>query len=156
MGDPREYSMGDLQAWRERQQAGEAMILPSGLAVTLQRVSLLALATQGRIPQTLVAPVQQVMESKASSLAVKDYPQFGKVLDLVVKACVVEPTLVDFGDAVCLGLDELPIEDKLAIFSWANAPAEGLRPFRGEQGELPIVARLGTGVCHTAIDTAGD
>ena len=46
--------MGDLQAWRERQQAGEAMILPSGLAVTVQRVSLLALATQGKIPLFLI------------------------------------------------------------------------------------------------------
>ena len=148
--------MGDLQAWRERQQAGEAMILPSGLVVTVQRVSLLALATQGKIPQTLVGAVQEVLGSKAGQgMAVKEYPQFAKVLDLVVRVCV-RPTLVDFGDAVCLGLDELPIEDKLAIFSWANAPAEGLRPFRGEQGELPIVARLGTGVCHTTIDTAGD
>ena len=132
--------MGDLQAWRERQQAGEAMILPSGLAVTLQRVSLLALATQGKIPQTLVAPVQQVMESKAGSLAVKDYPQFGKVLDLVVRVCITAPPLADFGDDAHLGLDELAIEDKLAIFSWANAPAEGLRPFRGEQGELSLGA----------------
>ena len=140
MSDPREYSMGDLQAWRERQQAGEAMILPSGLVVTVRPVSLLALATQGKIPQTLVAPVQQVMESKAGSLAVKDYPQFGKVLDLVVRVCITAPPLADFGDDAHLGLDELAIEDKLAIFSWANAPAEGLRPFRGEQGELSLGA----------------
>ena len=140
MSDPREYSMGDLQAWRERQQAGEAMILPSGLVVTVRPVSLLALATQGKIPQTLVAPVQQVMESKAGSLAVKDYPQFGKVLDLVVRVCITAPPLADCGDDAHLGLDELAIEDKLAIFSWANAPAEGLRPFRGEQGELSLGA----------------
>lgn len=141
MSDPREYSMDDLQAWRERQQAGERMVLPSGLVVTLRPVSLLALATQGKIPQTLVGAVQQVMERKAgSSMAVQDYPQFAKVLDLIVKACVSAPPLADFGDAVCLGLDELAIEDKLAIFSWANAPAEGLRPFRPEQGELSLAA----------------
>ena len=133
--------MSDLQAWRERQQAGEAMILPSGLVVTVQRVSLLALATQGKIPQTLVGAVQEVLGSKAGQgMAVKEYPQFAKVLDLVVRVCVSAPPLADFGDDEHLGLDELPIEDKLAIFSWANAPAEGLRPFRAEQGELSLGA----------------
>jgi hypothetical protein len=125
-----------LLEWRARKTQGEQMVLPSGLPVTVRRVSLMNLATQSKIPQTLVNTVQQILDSGAKgsvAINVKELPMFGKVLDMVVKACLLAPALADFSDDDHLGLDELDTEDKLAIFSWANAPAEGLRPFRNGQ-----------------------
>ncbi len=115
----------DLQQWRAR-QAGEAYILPSGLDVRLKKVSMIDLAQGGKIPQTLHAPVNELMKRDTKAgVSIEGIAEFRAVLDLVVGACMVEPADLD--------VSELPWDDKLAIFNWANAPAEKLVPFRREQ-----------------------
>ena len=124
-----------LEQWRARQQAGEAFTLPSGLEVRLKRVALLDLVQGGQIPQTLHAPVAEMMKRKPdATVEIADLEKFGKVLDLIAAACIVEPE----------GLDpaELPAADKQEIFNWANQAAGKLEPFRPQQNgvvESPFV-----------------
>lgn len=115
----------NLEQWRAR-QAGEDFTLPSGLDVRLKRVSLLDLVQGGRIPQTLHAPVAEMMKRKPDAgVELADLEKFGGVLDLVAAACLVGPDGLDVA--------ELPAADKQAIFNWANEAAGRLQPFRPQQ-----------------------
>jgi len=116
----------NLQEWRARQQQGEAFTLPSGLDVRLKRVALLDLVQGGQIPQTLKAPVAELMKRKPDQTPdLADIEKFGGVLDMVARACIVEPEGLE--------PEELPAADKQAIFNWANQATGKLEPFRPEQ-----------------------
>jgi hypothetical protein len=113
----------NLAEWRARQQQGEAFTLPSGLEVRLKKVALIDLAQAGQIPTTLRAPVAEMLKRKPDQpVDLADVEKFGQVLDVVVRACLVEPAELD--------LAELSGNDKQAIFNWANQPAGKLEPFR--------------------------
>ena len=113
----------NLAEWRARQQQGEAFTLPSGLDVRLKKVALLDLAQAGQIPTTLRAPVAEMLKRKPDqTVDLADVEKFGQVLDVVCKACIVEPAE--------LKPEELPSYDKQAIFNWANQVAGRLEPFR--------------------------
>ena len=58
-------------------------------------------------------------------LDLADVEKFGQVLDVVCKACIVEPA--------DLKPEELPSFDKQTIFNWANQAAGKLEPFRSQQ-----------------------
>jgi hypothetical protein len=115
----------NLAEWRAR-QAGEEYTLPSGLDVVLKKVALIDLAQGGKIPQTLRAPVDEMMKSRGMDrVGLEQISEFTAVVDLVATACLAGPE--------GLTLTELPWADKLAIFTWANAQADKLVPFRREQ-----------------------
>jgi hypothetical protein len=117
----------NLAEWRARQSQGEAFTLPSGLDVRLKKVALIDLAHGGQIPTTLRAPVAEMLKRKPDQpVDLGDVEKFGQVLDVVARACIVEPAELDPA--------ELPSADKQVIFNWANAAAGRLEPFRGEQG----------------------
>jgi hypothetical protein len=117
----------NLDEWRARQQEGEAWTLPSGLDVRLKKVALLDLVHGGKIPDTLKAPVAEMVKRKAdAAVELADLQKFGAVLDLVAGACILEPQ--------GLTAAELPTADKQAIFNWANSAAARLEPFRRGQG----------------------
>lgn len=120
----------NLQEWREKQRQGEAFELPSGLVVRLRRVGLLDLLSQGSVPAPLVGMVQMLIEKANHQLGAEQFPQFAQSIDLVVKAAMVDPPVADAPGEGVLGIGELSIADRLAVFAWANAPAEELRPFR--------------------------
>ncbi len=122
----------DLQAWRKKMQEGEEMELPSGLVVRLVRVSMIDLALRGDVPSPLVAAVNQVMNKGIGNLTVENAAEHAGAINLVVKAAVVEPPVKDKGDEKSLGVNELPIIDRLAIFRECNRYGEQLRPFRRE------------------------
>lgn len=123
----------DLQAWRQRQQEGEEVILPSGLVVRLVRVSMMDLALRGDIPTPLVAKVNQVLDKGIGGLTVATAPEYEAPINLIVKAAVVEPPVTDEPSATSLGVREIPIIDRMAIFRHCNRYGEDLRPFRREQ-----------------------
>lgn len=103
----------NLIEWRKAQQAGEEYELPSGLEVTLKPVSLLDMAAGKSIPQTLIAPVNDLIKrGQAENPTLDDLAAMGPVVDLVASACLVSPAE--------LSVSELPFGDKLAIFEWAN------------------------------------
>ena len=115
----------NLAEWRAR-QAGEEWTLPSGLDVKLKKVALVDLAQGGKIPQTLRAPVDEMMKLRGNErVGLEEIAGFAAVVDLVATACLAGPDGLD--------IKELPWADKLAIFTWANAQADKLVPFRREQ-----------------------
>ena len=123
-----------LAAWRAQQREGYTFTTPSGLHVTLKRVSLLDLVEQGEIPTPLAGMVEKTLDTATHTLTVKEFPQYARVVNMVVKAVVTDPPVADDVDDEHLSVEELPIKDRLAIYNWANS-AERLRPFRSESGE---------------------
>ncbi len=135
MEERSDYVTNALRAWREKRRMGERYELPSGLVVQVRRVSLLDLAERGQIPAPLVGMVNKLLSPTSEALTVKNAPEFAEAINLVVKASVVDPPVADVPDDEHLGVTELPIGDRLALFNWANSSAERLRPFRGGTGE---------------------
>ncbi|GIV73536.1 hypothetical protein [Caldilinea sp.] len=117
----------DLQEWRRRQQQGEKAELPSGLVVRLRRVGVLDLAQRGQIPATLKPQLDEYIRMEGAVANLDQFVQMTELIDLVCGACIVEPRELDVG--------ELPMNDRLAIFTWANEGATTLRPFRGAEAE---------------------
>ena len=124
----------DLKAWRKQREDGEVFTTPSGLEVKLRRVSLLDLAEGGEIPTPLVGMVNKALDTRAHALTVGEVPEFAGTINHLVKAALVEPQVADEPSATHLGVDELPMKDRLAIYNWCQA-GEPLRPFRREDGE---------------------
>lgn len=122
----------DLQAWRQAREEGEKVELPSGLTVELVRVGMLDLALRGDVPAPLVAAVNEVMGKGISNLTVENAAEYEGPINLVVKAAVRNPPVRDKPDEHSLGVGELPLVDRLAIFRYCNRYGEQLRPFRGE------------------------
>ena len=118
----------NLQEWRARQQQGEDAELPSGLVVQVRRVSMLDLAEQGRIPATLKPKIDTLMKSgQAMTITVDQYVEFVELINLVCEACLIGPD--------GLQATELPSQDRMAIFEWANETAGTLQSFRRQEAE---------------------
>lgn len=118
----------NLEEWRKRQQQGEGAELPSGLIVQLKRVSMLDLAEKGKIPATLKPKIDALMKTGENiTITVDQFVEFVELINLVCEACIVGPT--------GLQVTELPSQDRMAIFEWANEMAGGLQPFRREEAK---------------------
>lgn len=136
----------DLKAWREKRK-GERKMLPSGLDVTLRRVDLLDLAVQGGIPAPLMKAADKMLIG--TNVEVKDFENAEPVINLVVKACLVDPVVGDESDENQVGVRELPVQDRLAIYNWANSGVAQLQDFRGEEGAAPEPAPVGRNLYRT-------
>jgi hypothetical protein len=124
-----------LSEWRRAQAEGEEYTLPSGMVMRLRRVGLLDLAMGGKIPPPLVGLVDTLLQREEVKLTLEEFERYGEVTALVVKAAAVDPPVADKADDEHLGLDELPMTDRLSIFSWANVGVKPLRPSRPEAVE---------------------
>lgn len=116
----------NLDEWRKAQK-GEAFTTPSGLDVTLKRADLLDMAAQGSIPTPLASAANRLLNAGMLRIDVEKLPDYMDAVDLVVKACMVDPELED--------ITELPAKDRMAIYNWASGGAAQLAPFRGKAGE---------------------
>ena len=123
-----------LNEWRERWEKGEEFELPSGLVVRLRRVSLFDLMEQGEIPAPLVGLLDELVSQDRPTISVEEFVRYADVVNQVVKAAVVEPPIGDEPSEGVLGVSELPMMDRIAIFNWANSAVRRLRPFRPEEG----------------------
>lgn len=112
----------NLAEWRAKQQGGEEGVLPSGLDVILKKVSIVDLVAGGQIPQTLSVKLNGIMKGGEVSVDLTQMAEYAEMIDIVAKACIVQP--------VGLEMAELPFEDKLAIFNWANEGVSQLQSFR--------------------------
>lgn len=126
-----------LEEWRRLQAAGEEATLPSGLEIRVKRAGVMDLAERGEIPQTLQPQIEKLMATTGQirQVSLGEFKEFAGVINLVCAACIVAPAE--------LGVTELPMVDRLAIFTWANEPGEKLKPFRREQAgdvETPFVS----------------
>jgi hypothetical protein len=132
--------MTNLHAWRQGRQA--TLNLSCGLTVTVRKVDLLDLAAQGQIPVPLHAAVQQMLAQQgAGGLDIATLPERAAIIDLVVKAALVEPPLADAPSDDAITLDELPFVDRISIFSWAHEEAAQVATFPGDAPSGGGVAR---------------
>jgi len=121
----------DLKAWRQRLAQGEVFVLPSGLQVRLRRVSLLDLAEQGEIPAPITAAVNSVFDSRVRNLTVEETGAFADVVNLLVRAALIDPQPGPEDDDTHICVTSMPMKDRLAIYNWCQE-AQGLLPFRQE------------------------
>ena len=127
-----------LEEWRKLQAEGEEATLPSGLEIRVKRVGVMDLAEKGEIPQVLQPQIEKLMASASGQIrqvSLSEFKEFAGVINLVCEACLVAPAE--------LTVAELPMADRLAIFTWANEPGEKLKPFRRQQAgdvETPFVS----------------
>jgi len=130
----------NLAQWRA--QRLKELDLPSGLHVKVRDVSLTDLALTGRIPNTLMDIIMQANgdEAKTQEVVSQNAAEFGKMLDALTKACLVEPAIGDVPDGDHILLEELPAEDKLFLFNHLNREAEQMRSFREGESEPVVVA----------------
>jgi hypothetical protein len=113
-----------LDEWRRLRTEGEDAELPSRLVVQLRRVSMLDLAEQGQIPTTLKPKLNALIRrGRKMQMDLDKLKEFIEVVNLVCAACIVGPQ--------GLKVTELPYEDRIAIFNWANQFSGRLQPFRG-------------------------
>lgn len=131
----------NLREWRAARRG--AVTLPSGLEVTLKKVTLEDLVLSGDIPAPLLRDVMGLYESGAfqqvgdvnpaapEMWAILDrIPEAMKMFDSVTRAALVEPPAGDMADDDHITTAELSLQDKEAIFNWAAAGANALAPFR--------------------------
>lgn len=108
--------------------------LPSGLTVTVRDASVMDLIIDGKLPQTLLSMIVDETKDQAQvDLSMfSGSNDYGALINGMVRICVVDPPVADVADDTHLGIDELPGEDKLAIFNHANREVEQVKSFRAE------------------------
>lgn len=116
----------NLKQWRAS-KAPQALTLSSGLEVFARKATLTTLIVEGDIPQTLDALVKK---ATTQGMSIGDLQEFLPLLNIVAKACLVNPTIADAPDETHITLRELSYEDRLDIFLWANSAANALGSFR--------------------------
>jgi hypothetical protein len=131
----------DLKEWREKRK-GEKRLLPSGLVVTVRRCDLLDLAAQGQIPAPLVAMVGNLVTTGVA-VNIENFGDYATVVNLLVRACMIDPPVAEEPDDEYVGIQELPMKDRIAIYNWANEGVAWLGPFREESGEPEDTGRSG-------------
>src|SRR5258708_3993255 len=108
----------NLAAWRAARR--EELTLPSGLVVTVQRVSILDLLEQGALPKPLLSEIKTAREKTKTSengddgkaefdlTQLEKFPEYSELINLVVRAAVVEPPIADEPDDEHVGIREIP------------------------------------------------
>lgn len=120
--------------YRKTRAAGETLTLPSGLEVRVKKVTLMDLALNGEIPQTLHPLTDELLTTgKEVQIHAADLVKYGELVGAVVKACLLEPALADESDETHISLKDMEGDDKLELFRWANRGASQLEKFRKEQ-----------------------
>lgn len=113
-----------LEEWRRQRQEGEQAQLPSQLVVQLRRVSMIDLAEKGNIPAPLQPKLNALIRrGRKMQMDLNKLKEFIEVVNVVCDACIVGPD--------GLKVTELPYEDRIAVFNWANQFSGQLQPFRG-------------------------
>ena len=118
----------DLTAWRASRQ--QTITLSCGLTVQVRKVALLDLAAQGNVPVPLHAAVQALIDRQGSTpVDVASLSDQAAVIDLVVKAAVIAPLITDEPTETSISLREIPLVDRIEIFSWAQQEGAALATF---------------------------
>lgn len=130
----------NLADWRASRL--HEMTLPSGLPVTVRDVTMTDLLLTGKLPASFVDLATEAAE-KGSSLDLKELAskgaEFKSMLDALVEIALVEPRIGSVSDDTYITLEELPNDDKMAIFNFVNREVTALQSFREGQNE-PVAA----------------
>lgn len=90
--------------------------------VRLGRPSLMTMAAQGKIPNTLMSIVTKMFFGKASDASV-DLKQWHQVMEIFAEACLIEPTYQQILDA---GIS-LTDEQYISIFNYCQSGIKGVK-----------------------------
>ena len=161
--------MGDIQRLEQAQAAKRMNLaewrasrlheiddLPSGLPIVVKDVSLqdLVMLDGVEIPNTLLDMMldNDAKQAKGAEDAQSDTEvvlqmmrnkaDFNRMLNEMVKACLVAPQIGETADEEHITLDELTFADKLHIFNFLNREAAAVRPFR-DAADTTTVAQPG-------------
>jgi hypothetical protein len=125
-----------LAAWR--QQRRQRRTLPSGLPVVLQRCTVLDVAARGNIPLPILGQMEAIItaaeQGSTPAVSLATYAEYAGAINLVVQACMVDPPVADEPSATHVGINELPISDRIDIFEWAHEEAAHLATFSEPAG----------------------
>lgn len=139
-----------LAQWRAGRT--EEVTLPSGLVVTAKRITLEDVIMSGEIPKPLLGMIEQLrQEASADALTVDRLVEFMPVVDQTVALAIVDPPIAVVADDEHLTVEELPVKDRLALFTWLVKPAAALAPFRAEQAGAVAAAPGGGDVQDAAV-----
>jgi hypothetical protein len=136
-----------IAAWRASRQS--TLALSCGLSVRVQPVDLAAMAASGAIPAPLVEMIGAEEDPGSpkqagflgTGIAADVLPEVTKMVNAVVMAAVVAPPVAEVADDDHVGIEELPLTDRFAIFGQVSGVTAQLVPFRGEP-EQPVAAAL--------------
>lgn len=118
---------------RIRQRTGPRDIELSIGTVTIRPVKLESLVMAKRIPLTLVKKMEGMKRTAAGGFRIEDAIEMTEAIDAVVIAAMVDPLVTPDGGEDTLGILEIPFEDRVLIFTEANAPAAAYANFPGGQ-----------------------
>jgi hypothetical protein len=127
-----------LAAWKKAVEPRE--ISTSIADVTIRPVSLQNLIMSGHVPVADVEGLQRVQKANSKRGAGDNIPlseaiQFAKMINTVVLLAVVDPPLSEDGEGDTFNVNDIPFEDRVAIFNEANGGFEKIRKFRKPEGE---------------------
>lgn len=125
-------SITDLQSYA----AGTVVRFPDfadgqPFVARVRRPSMLVLAKQGRIPNTLLATAGELFTKGGSGMDTDSEKMLGEMYDImsvICEAALVQPTLAEIKS---VGL-ELADDQMMAIFNYAQAGVRALESFRKE------------------------
>ena len=86
------------------------------------------------------APHWHAHGGAAPTLDLATFPDYAALVNVVAAAALVEPAVAEVADETHITLDELPFEDRLFIFNWAQGGAAALATFPGNPGPSPSLA----------------
>lgn len=152
--------------WRAKRRI--TVELPSGLTVTLRRVTIQALTQSGKIPKPLLVGLKSlggevnVSVSMVDSL-IENYdklPLVNELMDIVVRACIVYPKIVDdesLQDDDHFFYADLDDEDRNRIYNLVTeAAATAMTPFPGEHPGSHDLGHAGATVSDAPVSDNGN
>lgn len=125
-------TIGQLQTYSK----GKVVRLPDfaegqPFVARVRRPSMLVLAKQGKIPNSLLSTANELFVGGGSGVDIENEKLLQDMYDvcmIVCDACLIEPTLQDIEDAgLTLSDDQI-----MALFNYAQQGVKALEPFRQE------------------------
>lgn len=123
--------MKSLADWRASRVHED--VLPSGLAVKLRDVTMTDLLFTGKLPPAFAEMAEKAGRDGGEvdlKELFKNAAEFAQMLNALVSIALVEPQIGETADDGHITLEELPNDDKMHIFNWANREVSQLKSFR--------------------------
>lgn len=146
-----------LREWRAKASATEEIELSLGTATIRARLSLSDLAAAGHIPATLLVELDEFNSKRGDARkATQGLAVLIQAINATTIAAMIDPPVAKVADDEHLGIDEIPVDDRLAVFYRLNQGVEPLRDFRSEQAGSNGVAHPGDDLPLPAVGDTGD